>query len=609
MDPQDLEKQGLEALSQNNESAQTETQAQGNEPTQAETQAQNNESATSIENMQTDDNSQAQNSLSDSEVAPSKVTNVAIDSDFSKKSTKIMVIFIIVLAVLIFGGLTTIFILSNIFNQKSAEPIVDIEQETEKYGISISGNGLNDFDLAFLKIENDDETNIVYSPLSIKYALTMLNDGVNGETKEQIAKVLGSYQAKSYQNSANLSIANALFVNNAKKEQMLPSYEESLKEYNASVVYDDFSTPDNMNTWISERTFGLINDLVENVDAKLDSFALANTLAIDMEWKNKIQPTREDVENKQTKYTQYSNGVFAYNVHFKYERVSKSVPVAESGSPTVNYAAVANRYDIINELGEENIRTEVQKEYNKWTQDAVSMCTAEEILSQTPNLDEYVNTLSQHYGHLSSSTDFYFHDDTNVTAFAKDLKTYDDTTLQYVAISPKDGNIAEYIKNMSAEDLNNVINKLKNAEDQDSYEEGYVTTINGNFDVYNFDYELKLLEDLKMLGIERVFDEKEAELDKISTEKSIYIKQALHKTNFAFSNNGIKAAAVTYLGGGMGNSGSCNFEYNFEVPKKEIEFNENKYLFLIRDKNSGEIWFIGLKNNNNISEEQNPSDV
>mgnify|MGYP003456866542 CR=1 FL=1 len=40
-------------------------------------------------------------------------------------------------------------------------------------------------DLLFLKMENKKE-NKIYSPLSIKYALSMLKEGTNGESQKQI---------------------------------------------------------------------------------------------------------------------------------------------------------------------------------------------------------------------------------------------------------------------------------------------------------------------------------------------------------------------------------------------------------------------------------------
>ena len=60
--------------------------------------------------------------------------------------------------------------------------------------------------------------NKLYSPLSIKYALEMLAEGANGESKEQISNIIGTYNAKKYTNSSNMSFANALFIKNSFKK-------------------------------------------------------------------------------------------------------------------------------------------------------------------------------------------------------------------------------------------------------------------------------------------------------------------------------------------------------------------------------------------------------
>ena len=57
-------------------------------------------------------------------------------------------------------------------------------------------------------------------------------------------------------------------------------------------------------------------------------------------------------------------------------------------------------------------------------------------------------------------------------------------------------------------------------------------------------------------------------------------------------NEGIKAAAATGFGGA--GAAGCWFTYDYEVPVKEINLTFDKpFLFLIRDKNSGEVWFAG----------------
>ena len=59
-----------------------------------------------------------------------------------------------------------------------------------------------------------------------------------------------------------------------------------------------------------------------------------------------------------------------------------------------------------------------------------------------------------------------------------------------------------------------------------------------------------------------------------------------------FSNNGIKAAAATQVGGlGAANGG---FDYFYEIPVEEIDLTFDKpFMYIIRDKATGEVWFAG----------------
>ena len=91
--------------------------------------------------------------------------------------------------------------------------------------------------------------------------------------------------------------------------------------------------------------------------------------------------------------------------------------------------ASANRYDIISELGEDYIRSTVLAAYEKWK---VEENNGKEDSSFT--IDEYMEQLKNNYNKIFISTDFYFSDNEDEIVFAKDLKTYDDLTLQYVGI-------------------------------------------------------------------------------------------------------------------------------------------------------------------------------
>ena len=125
----------------------------------------------------------------------------------------------------------------------------------------------------------------------------------------------------------------------------------------------------------------------------------------------------------------------------------------------------------------------------------------------------------------------------------------------------------------------------------DSYKEGVVTKVVGSIPLFKYDYQLNLVKDLNTLGIKDVFNFKTADLSKMTKNKQ-YISDASHKATIEFSNDGIKAAAVT-KDAGYGAS-SCGFDYKYDVPIEIVDVTFDKpYLYLIRDKSTGEVWFVG----------------
>ena len=134
------------------------------------------------------------------------------DNNLKMDNSK-LIILIISITVLIIAIISVIVSsLSDKENKKEKETQEIIsEKEKIKSEYRLRGNYLQEFDLSFLKLENK-ENNMVYSPLSIKYTLEMLNEGANGKTKEQIEAILGDYNANKYVNSPNMSFANAIYI-------------------------------------------------------------------------------------------------------------------------------------------------------------------------------------------------------------------------------------------------------------------------------------------------------------------------------------------------------------------------------------------------------------
>ena len=508
--------------------------------------------------------------------------------DNKKKKKKWKIVLIVLFLLIVVGG--GVFSYFEFFAPKSNKIKTNSKDVKSEY--RMSGNGLEKFDLEFLKLENKDE-NVIYSPLSIKYALAMLKEGASGEDKEQISQVIGDYESKKYNNSKNMSFANAMFIKEDYKNNVKEKYINRLSnKYSADIMFDDFKSPDKVNSWVNEKTLGLINSLFEDVSDY--RFLLVNALAIDMDWKERIQSSTADSTTKNPE---------TYIVKYEHEKYSELITPLETDdsykslafndkamyAKAVEIGASINNYDIVKELGEDNIRSTITKEYDDYIANGGDCVDA--TLSTSQFVDNFVKELNSNYHKLNVSTDFMIYNDNDIKAFAKDLKEYDGTTLQYVAIMPKYQDVNNYIKDIDKKGVNKIIDSLKTIENN-NFEEGKVTKITGYIPMFNFEKEIELKEDLKKLGIKNVFKKNEANLSDMIKDNETYIDTVKHKANIDFSNDGIKAAAAT-AGGGMG-AVSCGFEHLYDVPIETIDMTfDRPYIFLIRDKNSGEVWFAG----------------
>lgn len=501
-----------------------------------------------------------------------------------KKGKKIIIVLLIIFIIAILA-VGVVLILNT---KKQSKDSTTVTTKIKKSEYRMSGNSLENFDLAFLKQENE-KVNKIYSPLSIKYALAMLEAGADGDSKDQITNVIGDYNPNKYTNSANMSLANAIFIKDTYKDSIKEEYISKLQDkFGAEVKYDSFSSPDNVNSWISEKTLKLIDNMLSDIDPE-QRFLLVNALGIDMEWNDKFLP--KDGIGRGAKYA---------HENFSWSGPINVTPKKFNGNQDaagMKIIASLNNYDIVKELGEANIRKTVDiayREYladpnNKWE---LNGDESDEHINKiiSSYLDEYIPQINSNYKSVDKTTEFSLYVDDNIKAFAKDLKEYDGTTLQYVAVMPLKDNLDTYVSKTDAKELNKIIGNLKELKCE-NFKDGVVTKITGFIPKFKFDYDLDLIKDLKKLGITDVFEPTKANLSKISTGKGMYINDAKHKANIEFTQDGIKAAAATTMGG-LGAGGA--FDYLYDVPVEEIDLTFDKpYMFIIRDKNSGEVWFTG----------------
>ena len=140
--------------------------------------------------------------------------------------------------------------------------------------------------------EEKDNKNVIISGLSIKIALTMLLNGATGVSEKELTAFLGQKRDKLNQDSQNalnecgenLKLANAFWFTVPNKAN--PNYAQIIKEFqDAEINVDNFSDPktvEKINGWISEKTNGLIKDVLKQLDDVTS--LLINTLYFKAQW-------------------------------------------------------------------------------------------------------------------------------------------------------------------------------------------------------------------------------------------------------------------------------------------------------------------------------------
>jgi len=377
----------------------------------------------------------------------------------------------------------------------------DIIEEPVQNATVVSDVSNTNFNFAFLKMENNKK-NMLYSPLSVEYALKMLQEGANENTLAEINKVIGNTELPKYSSiDKNLSLANGLFIRDTYYEYVKELYVKTLMEkYNAEIKKDGFQSAQNANQWIEDKTLGIIKKMLDDdvVSDPTCVMLLINALAIDMEW--------------------------VYQ--FDYDDTYGGTFYKDNG---------------------------------------------EEIKATMMSLDET----------KTKAISYYKADD--ITVLTMDLKNYNETQFEFMAIMPKE-NLSAYVENVTDEQIEYIDKNLKSASDtQDG--------VNVIIPKFKFSYDLSLKTDLKNLGINDAFDKVKANLRKIADpedpEKKLYVSDALHKADIEFTERGVKAAAVTVMI--MNMVGSA-----MPVPKFPIDIIINKpFMFIIRDKATKDIWFTG----------------
>lgn len=528
-------------------------------------------------------------SVEQSQSLTSELANVETSN---KNNRKVWLIVAIIILLLLSGGVwyakenNLFFFANKRNNRRRNEDRVLLPKLAGMHAL----NDISDFDFAILKQYNNGES-IVYSPLSLKYTLGMLSEGANGETKKQIDNIIGDYNFSKIYNSKNISLDNTMFIRNGFKVN--DSYVKSIaKKFNANIFKDDFQSAVKMNEFIKNNTFDLIDDGVDESKLSDYDYILSNMLGIDLKWNFKIQNGIDDVDTVDGRLYRvtYNHEYYTdYLDDFDVQQSSGDFNGKKSLMAEVKVSA--NKYDVVKELGAENIKETVKnayfKEFGDYSLDEVK--SSWDCNSTDECLENYIKSIDENYGSLESSTDFYFYKDSDVTVFAKDLRETDNTNIQYIGIMPNNTNLDKYIQKFDAREASRIISNLKNADDINSYKDGVLTHIDGKIPMFNVNYNMDLTDLLISMGVVNVFDDEKADLSKIAAGS--FAVDVQQNSKIEFTNNGITAAAFTYAGG-VGDAEG--WDYKYDVPVEEIDLTFDKpFMYIIRNKDTNEVWFAG----------------
>lgn len=166
----------------------------------------------------------------------------------------------------------------------------------------------NDFAFALFKdiVQKESKANTFISPLSVTAVFSMLNNGANGLTQEEIQKVLGydGFSAEEINDfylkileaavdidpQVEVTLANSIWIAEG-FPVLAPFIQVNKQYYQADVRNIDFSHPKaagQINQWVSGKTNGKIPEMIDRLDASA-IMHLINALYFNGEWEEPFE--------------------------------------------------------------------------------------------------------------------------------------------------------------------------------------------------------------------------------------------------------------------------------------------------------------------------------
>jgi len=170
----------------------------------------------------------------------------------------------------------------------TAEPVSD---DLTDLDAAVTGLGLE-------LLRRGGEGNVLVSPLSVAYALSMTANGAKGETLAQMEAVLGmpvemlNFAFHEYLNALpegeknTLHLANSVWFTDKESFAVNQDFLQTNADYYGADIYQtalDDSAKAAINGWVKENTRGMIPEIVDQIPQSAVMY-LVNALAFEAEW-------------------------------------------------------------------------------------------------------------------------------------------------------------------------------------------------------------------------------------------------------------------------------------------------------------------------------------
>ena len=160
-------------------------------------------------------------------------------------------------------------------------------------------------------VAGNGKENTVISPLSAMLVLAMTANGADGETKEQMEKLLGGdisleqlneylhacLNGLSSSEKSKLSIANSIWFRDADRLSVEKNFLQTNADYYGAQIYKapfNKTTLNDINLWVKENTDGMIDGILEEISDSAVMYLLS-AMALDAEWEEIYK--KEDVKD------------------------------------------------------------------------------------------------------------------------------------------------------------------------------------------------------------------------------------------------------------------------------------------------------------------------